>query len=77
MDFTNTYISTCSEPKSDLFGRLSLFLSGNHEKIRDKAALVFRDPARQCNDTERLFFCHLCSEKIYLLKKYDIQILCI
>lgn len=52
MDFTNTYISTCSKPKSDLFGRLSLFQSRGHEKIRDKAALVFRDPAMRCNDTE-------------------------
>lgn len=54
---------TCSELMREFSELHFLFLSRDCWITKDKAVQVYRNPARQCNDTEWLFY--ICFPKIY------------
>lgn len=54
---------TCSELMRGFSELHFLFLSRGCWIIKDKTVQVYRDPARQCNDTVWLFY--ICCPKIY------------
>lgn len=47
-----SYLYTCNEQGQDHCGCQLWISSLDHEIVRDKAVLVFRDPAMRYNDTE-------------------------